>query len=94
MYLRSDIILLTNVFENFKKMCVEIYELDPVKCISAPGLAWLTALKKTQVELDLITDIDMLLMIEKDTRGGICNAIHHYANDIKIKNRHTLFIGM
>ena len=60
-------------------MCVEIYELDSVKCISAPVLAWLAALKKTQVELDLITDIDMLLMIGKDIRGAICNATHHYA---------------
>ena len=82
-------------------MCVEIYELDPVKCISAPDLAWLAALKKTQVELDLITDIDMLLMIEKDIRGAICNAtimqkliIITWGSMIKIKNRHTLFIGI
>ena len=79
MYFRSDVILLTDVFENFRKMCLEIYELDPVKFISAPGLAWRATLKKTQVELDFITDTDMLLMIGKGIRGGIYNAINHYA---------------
>ena len=79
MYFRSDVILLNDVFENFRKMCLEIYELDPVKFISAPGLAWRATLKKTQVELDFITDIDMLLMIDKGIRGGIYNAINHYA---------------
>ena len=56
---------LTDVFVNFRKMCLEIYELDSVKFILAPSLACQAALKKTQVELDLIADIDMLLMIEK-----------------------------
>ena len=65
MYLISDVIRLTDVFVNFRKMCLEIYELDSVKFISAPSLACQAALKKTQVELDLIADIDMLLMIEK-----------------------------
>ena len=59
-------------------MCLEIYELDPIKFVSAPGLAWLAALKKTQVELDLLTDVDMLLMVEKGIGGRICNTIHHY----------------
>ena len=52
-------------------MCLEIYELDPAKFLSAPGLAWQAALKKTKVKLDLLTDIDMLLMVEKSIRGGI-----------------------
>ena len=65
MYLISDLIRLTDVFVNFRKMCLEIYELDSVKFISAPSLACQAALKKTQLELDLIADIDMLLMIEK-----------------------------
>ena len=56
-----------------------MYEPDLAKIISAPDLAWQAALKKTQVKLDLITDINMLLMIEKGIRGGICNAVHHQA---------------
>ena len=70
-YLKSDVILLTSVFENFRKMCLEIYELDLAKFILALGLAWQAALKKTQLKLDLITDTDMLLIIEKGIRGGI-----------------------
>ena len=78
-YLNSGVILLTNVFENFRKMCLEIHELDPAKFISAPGLAWQATSKKTQLKLDLITDTDMLLIIEKGIRGGIWNAVHCYA---------------
>ena len=58
-------------------MCLEIFELDPIKFFSAPDLAWQAALKKIQVELDLFTDIDMHLMMEKVIRGKICNTIHH-----------------
>ena len=68
--------------------CNEIYELDPAHFLSAPGLAWQACLKKTKVELELLTDIDMLLMVEKGTRGGICQAIHRYAkaNNKYMKN--------
>ena len=75
----SDTLLLADVFENFRNMCLEIYELDPAKCLSAPGLAWQTTLKKTKVKLDLLTDIDMLLMVEKGIRGGTCHSIYRYA---------------
>ena len=57
-------------------MCLKIYHLDPAKFFSAPGLAWQAALKKTEVKLELLTDIDMLLMVEKGIRGGICYTIH------------------
>ena len=60
-------------------MCLEIYELDLAKVISVPGLAWQVALKKTKVKLDLLTDIDMLLMVEKGIRGGIFYSIYQYA---------------
>ena len=77
--LKSDTLLLADVFENFRKMCLKIYHLDPAKLLSAPGLAWQGALKKTKVKLELSTDIDMLIMVEKGIRGGICHAIHRYA---------------
>ena len=57
-------------------MCLEIYELDPVILISALGLAWQAVLKNTKIKLDLLTDIDMLLMVEKGIRGGICHSIY------------------
>ena len=69
LYLRSDVLLSANVFENFRKMCLEIYELDPKKSIPAPGLAQQATLKQTGVKLDPLTDIDMLIMVEK----GISN---------------------
>ena len=53
------------MFENFRNMCLEIYELDPVYFVSAPGLTWQACLKKTKVKLELLTDYDMLLMVEK-----------------------------
>ena len=65
LYLRSDVLLSANVFENFRKMCLEIYELDPTKFIPAPGLAQQATLKQTGVKLDPLTDIDMLIMVEK-----------------------------
>ena len=69
-------------------MCLNIYEIDPVYFVSAPGLAWQACLKKTGVKLELLTDIDMLLMVEKGTRGGICQATHRYAkaNNKYMKN--------
>ena len=59
-------------------MCPKIYELDPAKFFSAPGLAWQAALKKAKVKLDLLTNIDMFLMVEKGIRGGICHSIDRY----------------
>ena len=63
LYLKSDTLLLADVLENFRKMCPKIYQLDPAKFRSAPGLAWQAALKKEEVKLELLTDIDMLLMV-------------------------------
>ena len=60
-------------------MCLQIYELDNAKFLSAPGLAWQGASKKTKVKVDLLTDIDMLSMVEKGIRGGICHSIYQYA---------------
>ena len=79
LYVQCDTLLLADVFENFRNKCIEIYELDPAHFLSAPGLAWQACLKKTEVKLELLTDIDMLLMVEKGIRGGICQVIHRYA---------------
>ena len=67
--------MLPDVLENFRNMCINIYELDTAKFHSAPGLSWEAALKKIKIKLDLLTDIDMLLMVEKGTRGGMCHSI-------------------
>ena len=60
-------------------MCLKIYELDPSKFLSAPGLAWQAVLKKAKLKLDLLTDINTLLMVEKGIRGRICRSIYQYA---------------
>ena len=75
LYVQSDIELLADVFENFRDKSIEIYELDPAHFFSAPGLAWQACLKKTGVKLELLTDYDMLMMVENGIRGGICQAI-------------------
>ena len=79
LYVRSDTLLLADIFENFRQSCLRNYELDPAHFVSLPGLAWQACLKKTNVELELLTDYDMLLMLEEGIRGGICHAIQRYA---------------
>ena len=79
LYVQSNTLLLADVFENFRNMCIKVYELDPAHFLSLPGLAWQACLKKTNVKLELLTDYDMLLMVEEGIRGGICHSIHRYA---------------
>ena len=79
LYVQSDTLLLADVFENFRDMCLKEYELDPAHFLSLPGLAWQACLKKTNIELELLTNYDMLLMVEEGIRGGICHSIHRYA---------------
>ena len=73
------------MFENFRHMCLKEYELDPAHFLSLPGLAWQACLKKTNIELELLTDCNMLLMVEEGIRGGICHSIHRYA---KVNNKY------
>ena len=81
LYVQSDTLLLADVFENFRDMCIKVYGLDPAYFLSAPGLGWQACLKKTGVKLELINDVDMLLMIEKGIRVGICHSIHRHAKE-------------
>ena len=88
LYVQSDTLLLADVFENFRDMCIKEHELDAAHFLSLPGLAWQARLKKTNIELELLTNYDMLLMVEEGVRGGICHSIHRYAkaNNKYMKN--------
>ena len=77
-YLKVDVLLLAAVFETFRKSCIKEFELDPAHFCSIPGLSWEAALRKTNVVLDLLSDIDMIIMIEKGIRGGISCAMTHH----------------
>ena len=67
--------MLADVFEIFRNMRLKIYEIDLARFFSAPELAWQVALQKTKVKLDLLTDTNMLLVVAKSKRGGICHSI-------------------
>lgn len=79
LYLRTDVLLLADVFENFRATCLRQYELDPAHYYTSPGLSWDALLKKTEVQLELLTDYDMFLFIEKGLRGGISQVSKRYA---------------
>ena len=95
-YLKTDVLLLADVFETFRNTCLKNYKLDPAHFYTAPGLAWQALLKTAadyckheerrkecevcpdEFRLELLTDIDMLLMVEKGIRSRITQALEHY----------------
>jgi len=79
LYLASDVLLLADVFENFRSICMTYYQLDPAHFYTAPGLAWSACLKMTNVELELLTDPDMYLFVEEGLRGGISMISHRHS---------------
>ena len=79
LYLKSDVLLLADVFENFRKTCLRHYKLDPCHYYTAPGLAWDACRKETKEKLELLKDYDMLMMFEKGIRGGISHISKRYA---------------
>ena len=88
LYVKSDTLLLADVFENSRDINIRVYELDSAHFVSLPGLAWQACSKKTNIELEVLTDYDMLLMAEEGIRSGICYSIHQYAkaNNKYMKN--------
>ena len=102
LYAQTDTLLLADVYEKFRDKCIEIYGLDPSYFLSAPGLAWQACLKITDVNLELLTDVNMLLIIESGIRSGICQSIHRYAKannkymnnyDKRIESSYLMFLN-
>ena len=85
LYVQSDTLLLADVFENFRNMCLKEYELDSSYFYSTPGLTLQACLKKTGVKIDLLTDNDMLLMVENGIREGMCQSTYRY---VKANNKY------
>lgn len=86
-YVKLDVTLLCDVMQQFRTTCFEAYGLDPLHYYTSPGLAWNAMLKETQCELELLTDPDMLLMIESGIRGGLTQCVkkYHQANNIHVR---------
>ena len=78
LYLKSDVILLADVFENFRKTCLQYYKLDPCHYFTSLGLSWDAMLKLTNIKLELMTDVDMFQFIEKDMHGGVSSITNRY----------------
>ncbi|KAJ8914368.1 hypothetical protein NQ315_011356 [Exocentrus adspersus] len=78
-YLKTDVVLLADVFEAFRKVCQDTYQLDPCQFYTLPGLSWAAMMKYTKVKLELLTDVDMLHFIRRSIRGGVAGCIQRHA---------------
>ena len=97
-YLKTDVLLLADVFENFRKVCLENFNLDPLWYYTFPGLAWDACLKITKIKLELLSDYKKLMMFGRGTRGGISNiptrhseASYNYLQNYNPENQVNLF---
>lgn len=79
LYVQSDVLLLADIFQNFRSMCLDYYKLDCTHAFTGPGFAWESALSMTGVQLELLLDLDMHLFIEKGIRGGVAMISHRFA---------------
>ena len=91
LYLKSDVILLADVFEKFIKICVEEYGINPLYCVSLPGYTWQCGMKYTDINLQILQDKDMILLLENNIRGGISSVMgdRYIKSD---KNKKILYI--
>ena len=78
LYLKNDVLLLTDVFESFRKTCLQYYKLDPCHYFTSPGLSWDAMLKMTNIKLELMVDVYMFQFIEKGMRGGVSYIANRY----------------
>lgn len=78
LYLKTDVLLLVDIFENFRQKCIGLYELDPAHYFTLPGYSWDCMLKTTKVQIELLTDIDKVLFVERSIRGGISQCSKRY----------------